>query len=231
MTPQMNGDLSKACSVDTGQLAWTQSPSGTVWRKRVHLVGPAESGQVTSVVRYDADSNFPTHEHPDGEEILVLEGVFSDEQGDWPAGTFLLNPQGFRHAPFSKNGCVLFVKLRQFPGTDRRHVAVDTSSLDWQMSATPGVMHKPLYAQNGYTDTMALEKWDAGVKPGQVSYAAGAEIFVIDGVLSDENGRYESRHWLRFPVGARHQPYTDSGCVFYIKRGGLAYLRSAGETR
>ncbi|MEL6200569.1 MAG: cupin domain-containing protein, partial [Pseudomonadota bacterium] len=66
---------------------WSASPSGTVWRKRVHLVGPPESGQVTSVVRYQPDSSFPTHDHPEGEEILVLDGVFSDEHGDWPAGT------------------------------------------------------------------------------------------------------------------------------------------------
>ena len=102
---------------------WTPSPSGTVWRKRVHLVGPAESGQVTSVVRYEPRSTFHAHEHPDGEEILVLDGVFSDEHGDWPAGTYLLNPEGFRHAPFSREGCVLFVKLRQFPGRTREHVA------------------------------------------------------------------------------------------------------------
>ena len=230
MTPQINGDLSKACSVDTGQLAWTKSPSGTVWRKRVHLVGPPETGQVTSVVRYEAESNFPSHEHPDGEELLVLEGVFSDEQGDWPAGTFLLNPEGFRHAPFSKEGCVLFVKLRQLPGADRRHVAVDTHTLDWQSSPTPGVMHKPLYAQDGYTDTMALEKCDAGARPGPVSYSGGAEIFVVDGTISDENARYGSGNWLRFPVGAEHRPYTDDGCVLYIKRGGLTYLRSEDET-
>jgi anti-sigma factor ChrR (cupin superfamily) len=226
MTPPINGDLSKACSVDTRLLAWAQSPSGTVWRKRVHLVGPPESGQVTSVVRYGTDSSFPVHEHPDGEEIFVLDGVFSDQQGDWPAGTFLLNPQGFRHAPFSKEGCVLFVKLRQLPGPDRQHVAVDTRTLEWQPSSTPGVTHKPLYAQDGYTDTMALEKWDAGAKAGPVSYSAGAEIFVVDGIFSDENGHYEPGHWLRFPVGAEHQPYSDTGCVVYIKRGGLAYLRS-----
>ena len=93
-------------------MAWAPSPSGTVWRKRVHLVGPPESGQVTSVVRYEPQSRFPAHDHPEGEEILVLEGVFSDEHGDWPAGTYLLNPEGFRHAPFSEPGCVLFVKLR-----------------------------------------------------------------------------------------------------------------------
>ena len=53
----------------------------------------------------------------------MLDGVFSDEHGDWPAGSYLLNPEGFRHAPFSREGCLLFVKLRQFPGLDRNHVA------------------------------------------------------------------------------------------------------------
>ena len=75
------------------------SPSGAVLRKRLHLVGPPESGQVTSVVRYQPGATFPEHGHPEGEEILVLDGTFSDEHGDWPAGTYLLNPEGFHHAP------------------------------------------------------------------------------------------------------------------------------------
>lgn len=226
MTPQINGDLSTVCSMNTGQMDWTSSPSGTVWRKRVHLVGPPEAGQVTSVVRYEQDSSFPTHEHPDGEEILVLDGVFSDEQGDWPAGTFLLNPEGFRHTPFSKKGCVLFVKLRQFSGADRRHVAVDTNTLEWQAGTAAGMMHKLLYKQDGFSDSMALEKWEGGARPGTVSYPGGAEIFVVDGSFSDENNDYDAGHWLRFPIGGEHQPQTDSGCVLYIKRGGLSYLRS-----
>ena len=110
----INGDLPSVPWWTRHSMEWAPSPSGSVRRKRVHLVGPPESGQVTSVVRYEPHSRLPTHDHPEGEEILVLEGVFSDEHGDWPAGTFLLNPEGFRHTPFSEPGCVLFVKLRQF---------------------------------------------------------------------------------------------------------------------
>ncbi len=126
MSEAINGDLSVRTFADTTRMDWTSSPSGLVWRKRVHLVGAPESGQVTSVVRYEPKSSFPMHDHPDGEEILVLEGVFSDEHGDWPEGTYLLNPEGFRHTPFSKPGCLLFVKLRQFAGQERLHVVVDT---------------------------------------------------------------------------------------------------------
>ena len=221
----LNGDLSALCSVDTNAMDWTPSPSGTVWRKRVHLVGPAESGQVTSVVRYERNSNFPEHDHPDGEEILVLEGVFSDQQGDWPAGTFLLNPEGFRHAPFSREGCVLLVKLRQYPGVDRKQLAIDTDSLAWDAGGTTGIRRKALYSQDGYSDRIELQQWEAGAEPGEVDYAEGAELFVIEGTLMDENGAYGRGHWLRFPAGARHHPRTEKGCTLYVKEAGLRYLK------
>jgi len=198
-----------------------------VWRKRVHLVGPPESGQVTSVVRYEPRSRFPAHDHPDGEEILVLDGVFSDEHGDWPAGTYLLNPEGFRHAPFSEPGCVLFVKLRQFPGRDRNHVVIDTAKLSWDASSTRGVSLKLLYEQAGFSDVTRLERWDAGADLGVVSYERGAELFVLEGEFADEAGTYSQGWWLRQPVGSRHRPRSERGCTLYVKRGGLPYLKSA----
>jgi anti-sigma factor ChrR (cupin superfamily) len=220
----LNGDLNQYVAVDTTQMQWTASPSGTVWRKRVHRVGPPESGQVTSVVRYDANANFPQHDHPDGEEILVLEGVFSDEHGDWPAGTYLLNPEGFRHAPFSKEGCVLFVKLRQFPGAKRQHVVIDSEHLPWSTTPTAGVDIKPLYQQAGFEDVVHLERWSADARLGIRSYKHGAELFVLDGSFDDERGSYAAGSWLRFPVNSAHEPRTTTGCTLYVKRGGLVYL-------
>jgi anti-sigma factor ChrR (cupin superfamily) len=221
----LNGELNIRASVATATMPWSASPSPSVWRKRVHRVGPAESGQVTSVVRYDANSSFPVHEHPDGEEILVLEGIFTDERGDWPAGSYLLNPEGFRHAPSSREGCVIFVKLRQFPGSDRRQVAIDTRALAWQPGATAGIDTKPLYAQDGYADSMRLERWTAGFGPFRREYPDGAEIFVIAGEFSDETGQFDASTWLRLPPGDAHAVRSDSGCTLYLKCGGHRYLR------
>lgn len=208
-------------------MEWAPSPSGSVWRKRVHLVGPAESGQVTSVVRYEPHSRFPAHDHPEGEEILVLEGVFSDEHGHWPAGAFLLNPEGFRHTPFSEPGCVLFVKLRQFPGRERRHIVLDTHKLTWQPSANPAVAYKALYQQAGFSDLMRLERWEPRADLGVTCYEQGAELFVLEGEFADKAGAYSSGCWLRLPAGSEHHPRSDAGCTLYIKRSGLPYLRSA----
>lgn len=227
MSDAINGDLSLRASVETNDMQWTPSPSRTVWRKRVHLVGPPESGQVTSVVRYEPEAEFPAHDHPQGEEILVLQGVFSDEHGDWPVGTYLLNPEGFRHAPSSPDGCVLFVKLRQFAGAGRDHVVVDTRAMHWQPSPLEGVACKPLYAQAGFADTMQLERWEAGAQPGAIVHPAGAEFFVLDGAFEDEAGTYRSGAWLRLPVGSCHRPRSPDGCTLYVKRGGLPGLASA----
>jgi anti-sigma factor ChrR (cupin superfamily) len=227
MGEAVNGNLSVRAEADTTRMEWAPSPSGSVWRKRVHLVGPPESGQVTSVVRYEPRSRFPAHDHPEGEEILVLQGVFSDEHGDWPAGTFLLNPEGFRHTPFSEPGCVLFVKLRQFPGRERSHIVADTHKLAWEPSSIPGVAYKALYQQAGFSDQMRLERWEPQADLGRISYEQGAELFVLEGGFVDEAGAYSAGSWLRLPAGSEHHPRSPAGCTVYIKRSGLPYLRSA----
>ncbi len=227
MTDAINGDLASRVVVDTGSMGWSASPSASVRRKRVHLVGPPESGQVTSVVLYEPDSRFEPHDHPQGEEILVLEGVFSDEHGDWPAGTYLLNPEGFRHAPFSRGGCLLFVKLRQFPGKDRRHVVLSTHALSWQPTEVRERSIKPLYRQPGYSDTMRLEHWTAGSARRARRYDDGAEIFVLDGAFEDEQGQHRAGSWMRMPVRSLHHFGSDEGCTVYVKEGGFAYLKTA----
>ena len=224
----INGDVKLRACMDTSKVPWQPSPSGAVWRKRVHLAGGLESGQVTSLVRYEPGASFHAHDHPEGEEILVLDGVFSDEHGDWPAGTYLLNPEGFRHAPFSRDGCLLFVKLRQYGGEDRVHFAVQTRDLDWKRlddrNDSGGVSVKELYAGSG--ETMRLERWQTGASAGSVAYPGGVEILVLEGALQDEVGRYPQGTWLRLPPGESHAPTSPGGCELYVKIGGVSSLRS-----
>lgn len=222
----INGNMQRRAEMHSATMAWQPSPSGTVWRKRLHLVGPAEAGQVTSVVRYDPNAQFPAHDHPQGEEILVLGGVFSDEHGHWPIGTYLLHPEGFRHAPFSQEGCVLFVKLRQYAGTQRHYVVVETDSVSWEQGPVEGVEEKVLYGDVGYPDSMSLERWGPGTDLGVQRYANGMEIFVLHGGFEDEEGNYEPGAWLRLPPSGEHHPRSPTGCELYIKRDGVGSLHS-----
>jgi quercetin dioxygenase-like cupin family protein len=76
MAHEINADRSLQCTMHADELEWTASPSATVSRKRLALQGPLEAGRVTSIVEYSKNSSFHEHGHPDGEEILVLEGAW-----------------------------------------------------------------------------------------------------------------------------------------------------------
>ena len=124
---KLHADFSKRAQWDTNAMEWIASPAGGVELKMLDRIGE-EKARATSIVRYATNSGFPEHEHPMGEEFLVLEGVFSDEHGDYPAGTYIRNPDGTRHSPFSKDGCTILVKLRQFEPGDDRQFAVETKN-------------------------------------------------------------------------------------------------------
>lgn len=224
MSESLNADLNQPADMDTAGMDWQASPSPTVWRKRLDLLD-GEFSRVTSVVRYDPASAFHAHDHPQGEEILVLKGTFSDEHGDYPAGTFLLNPQGFRHAPFSEAGCIIFVKLCQFPGKGRDHVAIDTNAADWQ-AAAPGVERITLYESTDYPENIALLRLSAGVQLplaliGQDAAPRGLEMFVVSGSLLDGETRLDAGAWLRRPKGLAQPFVARADTTLYIKRNHL----------
>lgn len=218
----LRADAARLEIVHTDALPWSPSPSPTVWRKRLERSGPQEAGRVTSVVRYDPGSRFHGHPHPDGEEILVLDGVFEDERGAHPAGSYLLAAEGFEHAPRSGPGCTLFVKLRQYGGGDRETCALDTASLPWTPHAEhAGVAFKPLYRSPGHPEEVRLVRFDPGVSLPAIPLPGGEEIFVLEGRFEDEHGAYRPGSWVRYPPGSAHRPQTATGCVLYVKKGHL----------
>lgn len=216
----LNGDLSLFARIDTNEIDWQPSPSPSVFRKRLDLAGDKEASRVTSVVRYEPNSLFHSHPHPDGEEILVLDGVFSDEHGDYPAGTFLLNPEGFEHAPRSKEGCILFVKLRQYPGP-RRHVTLDTSKGSWRPGLSAGIEVQDLYREDGHLEHIRLARFAPGAATPEHEHRGGEEVFVIEGSVEDEFGIHSAGTWVRYPDGSRHTAHSSTGALLYVKSGHL----------
>ncbi len=219
--PDINADLAQRAVVDTHRMIWEPSPSGTVWRKPLYR-RDGELGPVTSLVRYAPGGAFPEHEHPQGEEILVLDGVFSDEHGNYPAGAFLMNPHGSRHSPRSESGCTLFVRLRQYPGEDRPRLVEDTNAAEgWHPGLVDGLKVHPLYSQGGYPESVALVRWDPDTHFQRHTHWGGEEILVLEGEFGDEHGRYPEGTWIRSPHMSQHTPFSETGCLIYVRVGGL----------
>ena len=221
MDQGLNNDFSKRVVIHSEDAEWQASPSPSVWRKRLDLAGDAEASRVTSVVRYDPKSHFHSHPHPGGEEILVLAGVFSDEHGDYPAGSYLLNPEGFSHAPFSNDGCVLFVKLRQYPGLGRTKILVDTSTRPFPEESDSGLQMMPLYAEAAFPERVDLVRLAPGAALPAGDHPGGAEAFILAGELTDDCGEHGKGAWLRYPAGRRPALTSNQGCRFYLKRDHL----------
>ena len=222
----LNDDFSMRIVARAADAAWTPSPQPGVDRRMLDRVG-GEVARATSIVRYAPGSRFDRHVHAGGEEILVLDGVFSDESGDHAAGSYLRNPPGSAHAPFSHEGCLLFVKLRQFAPDDLVSVRCDTRSLPWRQGLVPGLSVMPLHSHDG-VDT-ALVRWAPNTRFNAHVHPGGEEILVLEGVFSDDAGDYPAGTWLRSPRWSRHAPFTGpAGALIFVKVGHLGVDFGAG---
>jgi anti-sigma factor ChrR (cupin superfamily) len=216
----IHSNLSERIVLHTDQLVWHASPTQGVERQMLDRVGE-EVARATSVVRYAPNTAFTPHTHDGGEEILVLDGYFSDERGDYPAGTYLRNPPGSQHAPFSVGGCTLFVKLRQFAQTDSQQLRLNTKTNDWYPGLVPGLSVMPLHEHDGIST--ALVRWAANTVFNPHVHPGGEEIFVLDGVFHDEFGAYPKGSWIRSPRFSKHAPFTKGeGALIYVKVGHLS---------
>ncbi len=215
---RLNTDYSLRVVIRPDDVPWSASPEPGVMRRRLERDGD-EIARATSIVRYAAGSRFAAHTHGGGEEILVLEGVFEDEFGAYPAGTYLRNPIGTRHAPFSSEGATLFVKLWQFEPGDDAPLRIDTRGVPMFPDDAPGLSILPLHSFE--SERVDLMHFQAGTQYPAHAHPGGEEIYVLDGVLSDELGDYPAGTWLRNPPGSRHGPRSDAGCLLYVKTGHL----------
>jgi anti-sigma factor ChrR (cupin superfamily) len=214
----LHADLSQRALLDTTSLAWLPSPMPGVERRMLDRRG-AELARATSIVRYAPGSRFERHRHGGGEEILVLEGTFADEHGDYPAGTYLRNPVGSSHAPFSTLGCTILVKLWQMHPADHQRVVLHTASAAWRPGLVPGLDVLPLHAYG--SERVALVRWAPGTLFQAHGHPGGEEILVLDGVFQDDQGRYPAGCWLRNPPGSVHRPWSEAGCTIWVKTGHL----------
>ncbi|MAN80951.1 MAG: cupin [Rhodospirillaceae bacterium] len=215
---KLHADLSKPAIVDSTALAWVPSPAPGVARRMLERDGD-EVARATSIVRYAPGSEFPTHRHGGGEEFMVLDGVFSDEHGDFPAGTYVRNPVGSSHAPRTAPGCTIFVKLRQMDPDDQTRIAIDTKAGDWVAGDVPGLFRLPLHEFG--TERVWLTRMGPGCAATPHAHPRGEEVLVLDGSLDDENGRHGTGTWLRLPAGSFHAPRTADGCLLWVKQGHL----------
>ncbi|MEJ6709953.1 MAG: cupin domain-containing protein, partial [Amylibacter sp.] len=197
---ELNANFSERVVIHSEQVDWVASPMAGVDRRMLDRIG-GEVARATTIVRYAPNSAFSEHTHTGGEEFIVLDGVFSDEHGDYPAGSYIRNPPTSAHTPGSEPGCSIFVKLWQFAPDDRTQVKIDMS----KMEAVPvagriGVSVMPLFQDA--RETVRAELWDAGVDVA-LDLPEGGEFLVLDGGFDEGGDTLSKGGWLRLPESCK----------------------------
>lgn len=211
----LHADMNHKAVVHAAQLDWLASPIHGVERRMLHRLGD-EVAQATSIVRYAPGSQFSAHTHSGGEEFLVLEGVFQDEHGDYPAGSYIRNPPLSRHIPGSAKGCTIFVKLWQFDPLDRQHVVVHTEQMARVSDAKrPGVRVSPLF-KDAHED-VRLEEW-APHTLIELPLPKGGEFLLLQGGFTEGGESFAKQSWLRLPPGSHLSAQTaEQGAKLWVK--------------
>lgn len=217
---ELHADFSQRVAVHAAELPWTPSPMPGVDRRMLDRIGE-EVARATTIVRFAPDSQFSPHVHAGGEEFIVLEGVFQDEHGDFPAGSYIRNPPQSSHTPASAPGCTIFVKLWQFDLADRTHVRIDTNKMAFVADAgRDGIEVMPLF-QDSHED-VRLERWQPGVSV-DLDASDGMEVLVLGGSFTEAGEAFATQSWLRLPKNSRGRASAGpDGARVWIKQGHLA---------
>jgi ChrR Cupin-like domain len=222
---QLNADFTQRVAVHAAKLPWVPSPIAGVERRMLDRLG-GEVARATSLVRYAPNSRFSPHTHDGGEEFLVLEGIFCDEHGDFPAGSYIRNPPTSQHTPGSQLGCTIFVKLWQFAVHDRTEVRIDTHARAFAGSPEEaGVELMPLFQDA--REEVRLERWAPHSEIDR-ALPGGLELLLLEGGLTESGEGFQPQSWLRLPPGARlRATAAASGCRLWVKLGHLAHAQTA----
>ncbi|SFI54947.1 cupin domain-containing protein [Jannaschia pohangensis] len=218
---ELNSDFSARVVVQSDRMPWQASPMAGVDRRMLDRIG-GEVARATSIVRYAPGSHFSAHTHTGGEEFIVLDGVFQDEHGDYPTGTYVRNPPTSAHTPGSAEGCTIFVKLWQFDPDDRtqfrRDMAEGLAPAGDGLART--VLHRDAFEEVTFTvaEAGATILSDA---PG------GIEVLVIDGAIAEGGETLSRGGWLRLPDGMPLRAQARAGGTrIWMKTGHLIHARA-----
>lgn len=189
------------------------SPATGVERAPLFRIG-GETARATSLVRYAPGSVFPEHQHPFGEEFLVLEGEFADEAGRYPAFTWVHNPHGSHHSPRSDTGCLLFVRLREMNPDDTIQRVLCLEERTPETGKSEQLLHR--FGDEEVVWAQAA----AGVRLARAANFHGQEALVVRGSVewqTDQVRRLEAQSWIRVPPGCPLRLTTLEPSVIYLR--------------
>jgi len=219
MNRSIASDIQKRVIINTETLDWDPTIAQNITQKTLETNNNDGYEQITSLVRYSAGAIYLPHCHPNGEEIFVLEGTLYDERGDFPSGSYIRNPPGSYHQPYSKHGCLIFIKVEQMTLNETKHLHVKTYSEDWKTDILSNTDLINLYTN--HDEKVDLVRYLPSESPNKISSQDDVcvELFVLYGVLNHQDEFYPKNTWIKKNGDSFQGLFSRSGCTIYRKTG------------
>jgi anti-sigma factor ChrR (cupin superfamily) len=224
-TQGVNDDPNAVVIVDTNALEWEKTEHRGVTKKVLERVVDPVKGRETALLRFEPGATMPTETLDRRMEIFVVDGVYSDEHGDYAQHSFIRNQPGFRHTPSSKGGCTLYVKWRvPIRSEEKERLVIDSRTAKWTPFPHRGADVLHLYRDKHGIETARIGNVHPEKRIPTHDHAMGEETLMLKGCLKDEQNAYTPGIWFRMPIGVPHTPYTEKdGCLMLIREGDLVW--------
>ena len=223
----VNADAAQCVVVDTNRMGWEPTGQKGVSIKVLERVLDPRKGRETALFKLEPGTALPREVLEVRQEIFVLEGSYSDENGSYGAHTWIWNPPGYAQTISTREGCVFYAK-RRIPiykdEATRSRKVIDAKTAKWLEFPHRGA------------DVLHLHKDPNGLETGRIGHvhthrkipshdhSIGEETFVLEGRLSDEYTSYPKGVWFRMPCGVPHAPFTgEERCKMLIREGDLVW--------
>lgn len=224
---QVNADPAQCAVVDTNKMPWEPTAHRGMSMKVLERINDPRKGRETALFKLEPGTTLAAEVLKERQQVFVLEGSYSDENGTYGQHTWIWNPPGYKQTVSTKEGCVFYAKRRVpiYPDEDKRaRQVLDAKTTKWLEFPHRGADVLHLYKDPNGLETGRIGHVHTQRKIPSHDHSIGEETFVIEGRLSDEYTSYGKGVWFRMPCGVPHAPYTgDERCKMLIREGDLVW--------
>ncbi|CAF0986063.1 unnamed protein product [Didymodactylos carnosus] len=223
---QLRSDLNVPYVINSNKIEYIDSPTNGVQRRMLDRIGD-EVARATTIVKFAPNKSFPHHKHGGGEEFLILDGVFSDEiSGDHSKYTYCRHGIDTEHHPWTKDGCVLLVKLRQMNDRDEKDITfIDgQNATSWRVDEEiQGRSRLDLFSSEKTGETVWMEKWEPKTQFKWTVGEGGEELFILEGDMnfsSQEQKENSNNNTIHSDENTPNLDVNNNCCIanYWIRR-------------
>lgn len=205
----INIEYKKTIYIEDDNLQWQEDKELEIDKK----IFTKDENKETALIKIDKNSKLENSTQKNSVEIFVLDGVYSNELGDFEKGSYLKLPNEDESRVFSNEGCEIFRKVN-YPQIKEEKIVIDTEKSFWHQGQG-NLQVMPLSEQT------ALVKWPENEIFIPHTHWGGEEILVLSGIFIDEHGIYKKGTWIRNPHLSSHHPFVKEETVILVKTGHL----------